>query len=361
MIAVHRPGRQRPARPRGVPGGRLPADVRPRHARWPSGSARSHDADRLPEYVARAFHTAMQGRPGPVVLALPEDMLTTPTVGAGAAARRAGASPAPAPERAARSCARCSLGAERPFVIVGGSGWTPQSCDALRALRRALAAAGRLRVPLPGPVRQPPSELRRRRRHRHQSRSSRRASREADLVLAIGPRLGEMTTGGYTLLERAACRRRSWSTSMPAPRSSAASTPPSCCIAVVDGRAPRRRSTTLDAAADAARGRAWTARGARRLRSQPACRRRSSRSTWPRSCKTHRSASRPTTRSTPTAPATSAAGCTASAATRAAAPRPHAARADVGRDGLRRAGRRRRGAAASASARSSTSPATATS
>ena len=37
------------------------------------------DADRLPEYVARAFHTAMQGRPGPVVLVLPEDMLTTPT------------------------------------------------------------------------------------------------------------------------------------------------------------------------------------------------------------------------------------------------------------------------------------------
>src|SRR3954462_7260979 len=38
-----------------------------------------HDADRVPEYVARAFRTAMQGRPGPVVLALPEDMLTTLT------------------------------------------------------------------------------------------------------------------------------------------------------------------------------------------------------------------------------------------------------------------------------------------
>ena len=37
-----------------------------------------HDAERLPEYVARAFHTAMQGRPGPVVLVLPEDMLTQP-------------------------------------------------------------------------------------------------------------------------------------------------------------------------------------------------------------------------------------------------------------------------------------------
>ena len=38
-----------------------------------------HEADRLPEYIARAFHTATQGRPGPVVLVLPEDMLTTPT------------------------------------------------------------------------------------------------------------------------------------------------------------------------------------------------------------------------------------------------------------------------------------------
>lgn len=38
-----------------------------------------HSADRLPEYVARAFHTAMQGRPGPVVLVLPEDLLTTAT------------------------------------------------------------------------------------------------------------------------------------------------------------------------------------------------------------------------------------------------------------------------------------------
>jgi acetolactate synthase-1/2/3 large subunit len=38
-----------------------------------------HSADRVPEYVARAFHTALQGRPGPVVLVLPEDMLVQPT------------------------------------------------------------------------------------------------------------------------------------------------------------------------------------------------------------------------------------------------------------------------------------------
>ena len=82
----------------------------PARSAWPSGSARSHDADRVPEYVARAFHTALQGRPGPVVLALPEDMLTTMTDGAGAAAHRAGRRLAGA-RRAARA-ARDAAGGE---------------------------------------------------------------------------------------------------------------------------------------------------------------------------------------------------------------------------------------------------------
>src|SRR5204863_2680463 len=56
-----------------------------------------HDADRLPEYVARAFHTALQGRPGPVVLVLPEDMLTKPiTAPVVAPARPAESAPTPA-------------------------------------------------------------------------------------------------------------------------------------------------------------------------------------------------------------------------------------------------------------------------
>src|SRR5207253_10186116 len=45
-------------------------------AKW---VAEVHDPHRLPEYISRAFHTALQGRPGPVVLVLPEDMLTQPT------------------------------------------------------------------------------------------------------------------------------------------------------------------------------------------------------------------------------------------------------------------------------------------
>ena len=88
-----------------------------------------HDADRLPEYVARAFHVALQGRPGPVVLVLPEDMLTTPT-SAAVVDRAEPAFAAPAPEALAR-LRELLLGAERPFVIAGGSGWTAASCLAL--------------------------------------------------------------------------------------------------------------------------------------------------------------------------------------------------------------------------------------
>ena len=77
-----------------------------------------HSADRLPEYVARAFHTALQGRPGPVVLALPEDMLTTPTA-APVLPRASRRRPGRRPARCA-SCAQLLLEAERPLLIAGG-------------------------------------------------------------------------------------------------------------------------------------------------------------------------------------------------------------------------------------------------
>lgn len=71
-------------------------------AKW---VAEVHDANRLPEYVARAFHTALQGRPGPVVLVLPEDMLATPTA-APVLPRVEPAHAWPAPGACA-TCARC--------------------------------------------------------------------------------------------------------------------------------------------------------------------------------------------------------------------------------------------------------------
>ena len=67
---------------------------------------RIDEPDRIPEYVARAFATAMNGRPGPVVLVLPEDMLTQPTQAPAAAARGTGAG-LERPRVAARRCASC--------------------------------------------------------------------------------------------------------------------------------------------------------------------------------------------------------------------------------------------------------------
>src|SRR6185436_5346768 len=86
---------------------------------------RIDDADRIPEYVARAFSTAMNGRPGPVVLVLPEDMLRAMT----------SARPLPRVEAvqpwsdpgALRTLRELLLNSERPLVIAGGGGWTTQS------------------------------------------------------------------------------------------------------------------------------------------------------------------------------------------------------------------------------------------
>ncbi len=125
------------------------------------------DADRLPEYVARAWRTAMQGRPGPVVLVLPEDMLTTPTAAPVLPrVEPAVAWPAPGALRDLR------VDADRRGAAVRDRRRERLGRRVVRgvpALRRGLAVAGRLRLPLPGPVRQRASALRRRRRHRHQS------------------------------------------------------------------------------------------------------------------------------------------------------------------------------------------------
>lgn len=156
-----------------------------------------HDPDRVPEYVARAFHTAMQGRPGPVVLVLPEDMLTQPTdAPVLPRAEPAQAWPAPGALRALRERL---LQAKRPFMIVGGSGWTPESAQALQRF------AENWRLPVGCGFRFQDTFD-----NRHplyagdvgigiNPKLAQRV-RDADLVIAVGVRLGEMTTSGYTLL-----------------------------------------------------------------------------------------------------------------------------------------------------------------
>src|SRR5438874_3293253 len=96
-------------------------------AKW---VAQIDDPRRIPEYVSRAFRTATAGRQGPVVLALPEDVLsenaeapTTP------AYERITA--APSPELLARLVDLLST-AKRPIAILGGSGWTDAACADVR-------------------------------------------------------------------------------------------------------------------------------------------------------------------------------------------------------------------------------------
>ncbi len=166
---------------------------------------RIDDAARIPEYIARAFATAMNGRPGPVVLVLPEDMLSQKLV-AGAS----GAIPQPlarvepveawSDPGALRDLRQLLLKSERPFVIAGGGGWTPQAAQALQRF------AENWRLPVGNAFRFQDTFD----NHHPQyagdvgigiNPALAKRIRESDLIIAIGPRLGEMTTGGYTLLK----------------------------------------------------------------------------------------------------------------------------------------------------------------
>ena len=160
---------------------------------------RIDDPRRIPEYVARAFATAMNGRPGPVVLVLPEDMLTQPVPGVQPLPRvepvQAWSDPG-----SLRELRELLLHSQRPLVIAGGGGWTPQAAQALQRF------AENWQLPVTNAFRYQDTFD-----NRHPlyagdvgiAINPRLAQRvkDADLILAIGPRLGEMTTSGYTLLQ----------------------------------------------------------------------------------------------------------------------------------------------------------------
>jgi acetolactate synthase-1/2/3 large subunit len=154
-------------------------------------------ADRIPEYVARAFRVAVSGRPGPVVLALPEDMLSTEAA-VDDAARVEPTILHAAPEAIAALRARLET-ARRPLVLAGGSGWNARACADLARFITAndlpVACAFRSqdlvdnRDPhYAGEVGIGPNP-----------RLATRV-RDADVLLVIGERLGEMVTSGYSLL-----------------------------------------------------------------------------------------------------------------------------------------------------------------
>ena len=174
---------------------------------------RIDDVNRLPEYVARAFATAMNGRPGPVVLVLPEDMLAqtlAPNPGTGAlpmALPRVEAVHGFLGIQTLSLLREMLLKSKRPLVIAGGAGWSAQSALALQRFAETwqLPVANAFRFQdtfdnhhalYAGDVGlgiNPALAAR---------------VKSADLVLAIGPRLGEITSGGYTLIEAPMPRQR---------------------------------------------------------------------------------------------------------------------------------------------------------
>jgi acetolactate synthase I/II/III large subunit len=155
--------------------------------------------DRIPEYVARAFSTACAGRPGPVVLALPEDMLAT-EVDVQDAEPFHVVQPHPGPEQI-ESLRGLLERAERPFVLLGGAAWTPRAAQDIRAFVEAnelpAGAAFRRQDAIDNDS---PSYVGDVGIGINPKLATR--VRDADLLLAIGPRLGEMTTSGYTLIDK---------------------------------------------------------------------------------------------------------------------------------------------------------------
>lgn len=156
------------------------------------------DPVRLPEVVSRAFQTALSGRPGPVVVALPEDMISAATEAVKGARVRVSH---PAPDQASVDEAMAMLtAAERPIILAGGGGWTDTGRGLLKdfAERCALPVACVFRFQdlmdnhSPNYVGDAGVGM---------SPHMKRMIGEADVILALGPRFGEATTDGYSLFE----------------------------------------------------------------------------------------------------------------------------------------------------------------
>ena len=166
-------------------------------AKW---VAEIDQTDRIPEYLARAFHIAMSGRPGPVVLALPEDMISAETDMPDLPAP--GASPAPVAPESVIAITDALAAAKRPLVIAGGGQWSDK---AAADLARFADAWG---LPVAVPFR----------RQDHidnrlpsyvgdlgvgMNPALGQALSQSDCILSLGSRLGDTLTNGYTLMDPA--------------------------------------------------------------------------------------------------------------------------------------------------------------
>ncbi|WP_033069004.1 thiamine pyrophosphate-binding protein [Thalassospira australica] len=157
------------------------------------------NAERIPELLTRAFQVAASGRPGPVVLGLPEDMLRdvveTPQLPAKVTPVQAAPSDAQISE-----IAKSLSGAKSPLVIAGGETWDEQACSDLADF----AAAWHLPVTCSFRSQDRMSAL-----HPNYigdaglgiNPALAKRIRDADVLLVLGARLGDCTTSGYTLLD----------------------------------------------------------------------------------------------------------------------------------------------------------------
>lgn len=155
--------------------------------------------DRIAEYVNRAFHTAVNGRPGPVVLAIPENTLSDNTTKVQSIRPYQVAQAAPAPVEL-NQIRDLIINAKCPVLVIGGSGWSPQSCADIRTFAENFEL---------------PTAVTFRRQDLFDNEhplyigvlglgtapSLTARIKEADLVLVVGDRMSEAVTAAYTLID----------------------------------------------------------------------------------------------------------------------------------------------------------------
>lgn len=155
------------------------------------------DASRMAEIIARAFHVAVSGRPGPVVVALPEDMLVAPS---SVPAHRSTDLESAEPSALAITKVKALLAAARkPFLMVGGSGWTADAC------RDIAEFSAKWNIPVASTFRRQDIVDNRQVQYMgHLSLGMNPALAErlgtADVVLAVSTRISDVATDGYTLM-----------------------------------------------------------------------------------------------------------------------------------------------------------------
>ncbi|MBA3505352.1 MAG: thiamine pyrophosphate-binding protein [Betaproteobacteria bacterium] len=212
-------------------------------------------AERIPEYIAHAYRVAQSGRPGPVVLALPEDVSTARVTCHDARRVDAiGSAPDHGQVDAVRAALEQAIG---PLVIVGGSRWDAAACAALRAFAEGTG------LPVACAFRNQDLFD-----NRHPNYAGdvgiginpKLAARveNADVLLVIGERLGEMTTSGYTLLDVPVPRQKLLHVHPSAeelgrvyqPAIAIAATP-GAFLAAINGKPPIGSARSPDAAAQA--------------------------------------------------------------------------------------------------------------